>query len=332
MMALLIASVCRPCPVTIYGLGASDNAAKRDAFVVTWCNEHDGILIPADQCEVTSAIEQRFGVTLHLVGGPLGSEAYNALWLALLRGAPLPDVFPWQITLNPAYPGLSSMYAALDMDVVRKTMPRTIDGVRRLAERMGTDEDELWRTASSGGRVYAIPRPARDWRYPQGVLWRKDILDEIGKRVPRTIEEWEDVLRAYTEMYPDRHAWAGMWGAGFSYPLVFRATGLVLDKYVERNGKLANGSVQPEMKQALATLQQWYRVGYITLVDQGSPGYATDTMQLFVQGKIIVTDGVPAEGGNWVCEDPYVSGSIEDRCRARNPEARFALGRAAVEH
>ena len=119
------------------------------------------------------------------------------------------------------------------------------------------------------GKKYAMPTDADIW----GRTWhttfiRKDILDELGKAVPQTLDQMEDVLAAYKAKYPKG---VGMFLQkdliGTSGKVELGTVGETMNAYpgywLEKDGKLAYGSVQPETKAALQKLADWYKKGYI---------------------------------------------------------------------
>lgn len=122
---------------------------------------------------------------------------------------------------------------------------------------------------SKDGKAYALPNGLDTW----GMSWystfiRKDILDELGKPVPETLEQFEDVLAAYKAKFPknypvslDKDILAG--NASKISPAM-QANGAYPQRWLKASdGSLVYGSVQPEVKKGLETLAKWYQDGYI---------------------------------------------------------------------
>lgn len=114
------------------------------------------------------------------------------------------------------------------------------------------------------GKFYALPMVLD----PQAGAWpklfyRSDILDELGMKEPTTIAGLEEVFAAFKQKYPDQAAYMlddYFFGLASS---VFQLHGCQLNTYYEKDGQIVFGSIQPEAKETLATLRDWYKKGYI---------------------------------------------------------------------
>ena len=147
-------------------------------------------------------------------------------------------------------------------DVVDKYMPN-YQALRKsnpsLEKDTMTDEGKIvgTRTITSyfgdviGERVWA------------GMALRKDWLDELGLEVPRTIDQWETVLTAFKENYPDCEAplMIGTNGADlFSHFL--SAYGCLADFYKDGD-KVKYAPLEPGYKEWLTLFHDWYQKGLI---------------------------------------------------------------------
>ena len=129
-------------------------------------------------------------------------------------------------------------------------------------------------TAKVDGRLYAIPHTASSFD-SLGVLFiRTDWLQKLNLPEPTTLAELETIIRAFATQDPDgngvddtyglalqkefyKHAHAsavGLFYGYHAYPMSWIET---------EDGSLAYGSVQPEMRDALLKLQEWYKEGLI---------------------------------------------------------------------
>src|SRR5262249_28456720 len=107
----------------------------------------------------------------------------------------------------------------------------------------------------------------------QGPIIRKDWLDKLGLKVPTTMDEWHDLLMAFKTKDPngngkdDELGFTAMLGSrpldGFTSSHVFvGAWGIAVEWYQEK-GTVKFGMVQPEFKEFLSTMAQWYKDGLI---------------------------------------------------------------------
>lgn len=134
-----------------------------------------------------------------------------------------------------------------------------------------TDEGNIW----SFGKLLATDEPT--WLGP---IIRKDWLDDLGMEVPETMNEWHDVLVAFKEEK----------GATAPLQLRYKAWDMVLDSgafigafginktFYNDNGTVKYGAIQPEYKEFLVMMNQWYEEGLIDLDFATSDQKALDAM------------------------------------------------------
>jgi len=147
---------------------------------------------------------------------------------------------------------------------------------------------EAWDRVRYGGKIYAIPS-LNEVSGVELMYGRKDWLDRLGLHTPETLEEYHEVIRAFTQDDPDGNGiddtigLALMIDLGRSAPF-FGAFGTQLDTWVERHGKLVNGSILPETRQALAYLAGLYEEG---LLDREFPlNLQTNLFEKIQDGKV----------------------------------------------
>ena len=139
--------------------------------------------------------------------------------------------------------------------------------------------------ASYDGKVLALPNvsPGDDDYHN---LWiRQDWLDNLGLSAPKTIDDLEAVLDAFVNKDPDGNGKADTIGLGgqdknldpglytnfifpssnhFGLDAVFQAYKAYPGFWVkDAGGNVTYGSLQPETKEALAKLADWYQKGLI---------------------------------------------------------------------
>ncbi|MFV0400777.1 MAG: hypothetical protein ACK5LX_09210 [Oscillospiraceae bacterium] len=119
-----------------------------------------------------------------------------------------------------------------------------------------------------GGEIYAMPTMSDTIVNWNNGFIRQDILDELGMDMPTTIPELEAVFAAYKEKYPDKYP--------FAMENKLKAMQIVNAAYKAGRGRedsgywvkmddgsIGYGSIQPEAKQALEKMAEWYQLGYI---------------------------------------------------------------------
>ena len=128
-------------------------------------------------------------------------------------------------------------------------------------------------SATFGGRLYAIPNIGSGLLSAY-VLWiRTDWLENLNLEAPKTMDEMLAVARAFSTQDPDGNGvddtyglamYKDLFDGGFScMEGFFNGFGAYPNIWIEKEGKLVHGSVQPEAKEALSVLQSMYQEGLL---------------------------------------------------------------------
>lgn len=148
------------------------------------------------------------------------------------------------------------------------------DTVKAAYDSYGEENNPL-NTVTFDGKIMAIPKTQLS--DGQDFLWvRKDWLDKLGLDEPSTIEDLENLMKAFIEQDPDGNGQADTIGMvvlsdvyggypnnTFAIDNVFTAFGAYPNVWIEKDGKAVYGSVQEEMKEPLQLLNRWYTEGLI---------------------------------------------------------------------
>lgn len=98
---------------------------------------------------------------------------------------------------------------------------------------------------------------------------RKDWLDNLGLDVPKTYDEYLNVLRAFTKDDPDGNGKNDTYGLGGEYywrafAPFFYSHGVDVENWLKQDdGTLKFGAVMPQVKDVLKDLQELYKEGVI---------------------------------------------------------------------
>lgn len=116
------------------------------------------------------------------------------------------------------------------------------------------------------------------------IAYRKDWLDKLGLEVPATLEEYYKTAVAVSKEDPDGNgiddtfAFGGYQNVDTNwFDHIFGAFGALPNYWMNINGHIENGSVQPEMKDALVYLNRMYEDGLI------DPEFVTDDAKRWQQ-------------------------------------------------
>ncbi|MBD7967113.1 type 2 periplasmic-binding domain-containing protein [Paenibacillus gallinarum] len=133
----------------------------------------------------------------------------------------------------------------------------------------------VWNSVTRDGKKMGIP--VLDYAYNNDyILWiRQDWLDALNLKAPTTLDELEQVMDAFKNNNPSGLAPNKVvpLSIGFKNSMntwmgdpswIFGAAGTLPQQWnLDEEGKLEYGSVQPEMKEGLQTLRNWFEKGYI---------------------------------------------------------------------
>ncbi len=146
------------------------------------------------------------------------------------------------------------------------------------------------------GKIMAIPETNID--EGPNLLWlRRDWMDKLGLDSPKTIEDAEEIVRAFIEEDPGGNgagktvgfvcdaSLSGECGYSSEYlmDIVFAASGAYPKQWIRNeNGEICYGSVLPEAKEALAKLRSMYEEN---ILDQNFLlRTSTNNIELITQG------------------------------------------------
>lgn len=190
---------------------------------------------------------------------------YKTKLNAMIAGGDIPDFFDIDVSDL-------RMYVENDMVVPIDEMVDQMPEYKKMLESVGSKLS--YDNFMIDGQHYGFIRPALpgplNAEGTEGVIVRKDWLENVGMEEPTTLEELHDVLYAFTYNDPDKNGADDTYGIGGDrknmFSSVFGAYGLYLkgiNSWVEVDGKLVHATVMPQAKEAIAVLRQWYSEGII---------------------------------------------------------------------
>ncbi|GGF96093.1 extracellular solute-binding protein [Paenibacillus abyssi] len=216
--------------------------------------------LPANVAEhpTFSFIEQKTNTELDLEMYP--AEEYVPKLQMLAAGSNLPDMV--KIYVISDYPG------ALDAD------HRTVMPLNDLIDEYGPNlkqhiPQEMWDNATYDGEILFIPKPQVVSNHNRATFIRKDWLDNLGLEMPRTLDEYYEVMVAFRDQDPDgngqndTYPFTGRGGFHWTNWIWFGAFDALPTTWSEVDGVLLPAEVKPGMKDALAWLNKMYEEGLI---------------------------------------------------------------------
>jgi ABC-type sugar transport system, periplasmic component len=143
---------------------------------------------------------------------------------------------------------------------------------------MDIDKGASLTSAKVDGKLYAIPKVQNAYDNAMMMFVRQDWLDNLGLKMPTTMDELVEVARAFTKNDPDKNGKADTYGLalngkeGFStvsgLQAFFEGYGAAPGHwngnftFIEKDGKVSwGGDLPDEMKKGLTVLQDMYKEG-----------------------------------------------------------------------
>ncbi|WJH33876.1 extracellular solute-binding protein [Paenibacillus sp. CC-CFT747] len=191
---------------------------------------------------------------------------YNEKLNVAIASGELPDVF--QVTPT-------QLQQLVDSDMLADLTKVYKQYISPLAdEKLREDGNIGINSATFDGKLMALPYTTAAMDGATMVWLRKDWLDNLGIPAPKTMQDVLAISKAFKNNDPDKNGKNDTVGIGFRKD-IFSAfggmTGFFNSYHAYKNmwivdpksGGLVQGLIQPEMKQALAQLQELYKSGEI---------------------------------------------------------------------
>ncbi|MDF2927030.1 MAG: extracellular solute-binding protein [Paenibacillaceae bacterium] len=179
----------------------------------------------------------------------------------LIASNNLPDVIEYD--WNTGYPGGPEKAIADKVilplnDLIDKHAPN----LKKILQE-NKELDKMLKTDSGKYYVFPMIRPDNGLVF-RGPMLRKDWLDELSLQVPTTIDEWHTVLTAFKEKKGATAPLTAQYTTEINFQDAFIGAYKTANRYyIDDNGKIQYGPIDPQFKDALTTLRQWYAEGLI---------------------------------------------------------------------
>lgn len=262
----------------------------------------------------TRFYEKYLNAKMELAFSAAGGEAYEQQVSMAIVSGDIPDIMMVtdratlvQLAENDLIADLTEVYEATVSDITRDIY--------------NSYDNRPLEDATINGKLMAIPGTSIDTGAE--MLWlRQDWMDNLGLSAPQTVEDIEEILTAFVEQDPDGNGQDdtiglalsngiyGNYGSTVLYATnVFTSYGAIPGQWYEKDGEIVYGSIQPEMKDALATLADWYAKGLID--PQMAVRNFDDNTSLLINGQCGAAFG------------PWWLGNYAGQTHTVNSEARW---------
>ncbi|CQR57723.1 extracellular solute-binding protein [Paenibacillus riograndensis] len=234
--------------------------AAGEPYVLNWMKAQD-ISKPYDPAKdvVMHAIEQKLNIKI--VPEMVDVQQYKTkLNLKIASGA-IPDVV--RIDFADDFQKYAQQGAFVDLtDLINEQDTPNI---------MREVPQDVFEKAKVNGKIYGIPYqggPGAGYRW--NLDMRKDYLEKVGADIPKTLDEYYNLLKKIKTEMPDVIPLGGYTAqigeqkyANNSFDHIFGAFGVTPGFFTEKDGKFSNYDIEPQMREALLFLQKMYAEGLI---------------------------------------------------------------------
>ena len=282
-------------------------SAEEERMTIVWIGYSQS---PEPDQERELYLEERFNVNLEFPAIDAFDEEQFNMWLS---GGGEFDVLNLSLGTNQFNTCVEQGLArSFPVEWLEEYMPTWME---KSASLVGGDVQTLIDQVTVDGEVYAVPLVMANFMEPGIFLIRQDWLDNLGLEMPTTVEEFHDVLYAFTYDDPDGNGvddTYGMNGNGrYYFNYVFGAYGIMKNSfYLQDDGSVVYTNTTDEYKEVMKLLQSWFQEGIIdpeTITDDRNKQREKWGQGLF---------GVLPDNASW-CS----TGQLQNMVTDQNPDA-----------
>lgn len=237
---------------------------------INWLGYYTSDLTISADTPVEKFLEEKFNVSIN----PITDISKSGFGLYVASTDILNATF-YTIYLDNAK-NLQEMY---DQGLIREVPEEWLDeyyptGMKYLKDFLGEDYFTSGNHLKNG-KLLNIPYTKTENNSQSVIVYRKDWLEHLNLAVPTTLDEFHDMLYAFTYNDPDGNgvndtygmdastAWVGMWMIYGSYGFAQHQSAKCGSFYKNEDGTVTYTSVTDAYQQALALIAQWYAEGIL---------------------------------------------------------------------
>lgn len=252
----------------------------------------------------TQAYEEQLGIKLsYLWTAP--SNEFDAKMNIAIASDDIPDMLYlkydqfYRLAKSGKLADLSESFENLANPVMKDTVTNYLDGM-------------VSKATTFDGKLLGLGNPPGATNFLE--LWyRDDWLANVGLSAPKNFDDVIAMMYAFAKEDPNKNGTPTvglgvskeLWGGGMGLEGFFNAYHSYPNLWVEKDGKLAHGSIQPETKAALEKLAKLYADGVLDK-DFAIKGIWAEAADDIVKDKIGLAFG-PLWFGLWKCNDVMVN-------------------------
>jgi putative aldouronate transport system substrate-binding protein len=249
IFTLALSSIVSACSNQAQPISPSPGTAEKPKPVLKVMAEYDALAKPGVDA-TSKATEERTGYKVEYSMLP-ADDPTQKLSIEVAAGADY-DI----IRMQPqAFRLLAGQNALMPLnDLLEKYGKNVLEGIPK----------EAWELTTINGKIYGIPKRSERLNIGLGVGMRADILTSIGMKMPTTIDEFYNTLKAIKDKHKDMIPLTSM---SVQIPTIKSAFGLY-NPWMDVNGEIVPSFKLPAMKDYMAFMIKLYNDG---LLDRDLP-------------------------------------------------------------
>lgn len=247
---LVTASMASACTSPSASTGSNESGKNEKPVEISIITEFHTAEPPAPDNSVTKEFEKRTNTKLNITW--VSPNNWTDKQNVVLASGDIPDLMKISDLRNPQMQQMVTQGAFWDLTPFIKDYKNLMEYPK-----------ETWEKTKINGKNYVIPsvRPLDGGGFP---AIRKDWLDKLGLKMPETMDELYQALKAFAENDPDGNGKKDTYGynmrdANWAYDVFNKSNG----KWKLENGKIVDTVLQPGTREAILWYQRLYKEGLI---------------------------------------------------------------------
>ncbi|UKS29481.1 extracellular solute-binding protein [Paenibacillus sp. HWE-109] len=268
---------------------------------------------PDPKSEVMKQVNEKLGLKLNVTAVP--DADYDTKLNLFIASGQMPDVYGGYTNSSDA---LFDSAADLTEEEIKQYAPKTYAS---FVSRAGDQKANILKTWSKGGKLKGFSNGNLNNSLPYGVVVRSDILAELGVSMPKTIADWDQLLKKYKDKYPKNYPITVQNGGEKQAMYYFlSAFGVRRDEWIYKENSFQFAPFMPGMRDALIQLNKWYKAGYINPEYYTMYQNSTAPVNEFVKGNALFYQYYNT---TLQSNPPYDEGSVGAKLLANFPNAKL---------
>ncbi len=245
-------------PELEYSLPLDDDSVSI-SYWISWNPDLSAVCAPGD-ASVYKALEERTGIHVEYIESSPFNQGQD--FDLMIASGEYTDIFPTSGTL--------SVEQAYEQDISIDLTDYMDTYLRNYYKILETNDEYMKAAVDSEGRFLSVNSMySENVAVNCGLVIRKDWLDKLDLDMPETYEDYYNVLTAFkTEMGAESPMHLGSYGVlnGNYFCSGFGINGYVSSMdapFYQVDGEVKFGPIQPEFKDYLELMHQWYSEGLV---------------------------------------------------------------------